>query len=148
MKWAAASGSSGPSFSAYVGTNQTLSAATLTKLAYNTESWDTDNCYDNATNYRFTPNKAGYYQVNAGVFMYDGPEYRFFLYKNGSTYAFFDIKDDPSDKNPHLQGACLVYCNGSTDYLELYGFMRAASTTRRVDATSTGSWFQAVWIRS
>ena len=51
----------GPSFSAYQSSAQTLSTNTWTKAQYNVEEWDTANCYDNATNYRFTPNVAGYY---------------------------------------------------------------------------------------
>ena len=56
----------GPTFSAYLSSGQTISNATHTKIQYNTEEWDTNNNYDNATNYRFTPTVAGYYQINAG----------------------------------------------------------------------------------
>lgn len=148
LAWATASGSAGPSFKAYIGTSQTLSAATWTKLAFNTEIWDTDADYDTAT-YRFTPGSAGKYSVDVSCFMYDGPEYRLALWKNGAEAAFMDIKDDTSvqDKNPNLQGSTAIDMNGSTDYIEVYGFMRAGAT-RRVDAGSTGSWFTATWMRS
>jgi hypothetical protein len=146
VKWAAASGSSGPSFRAYLGSSQTLSAATITKIAFNTENWDTDNCF-NTTTYRFTPTTAGKYQVDVSCFMYDGPEYRLFLYKNGTDYAFLDISDDTSDKNPNLQGSTTVDLNGSTDYIEAYAFMRAGAT-RRIDGGTTNNWFTATWLRS
>ena len=58
-----------PAFSAYQSTGQTLSSSTWTKIQLQTEEFDTASCYDNATNYRFTPNVAGYYQVN-GVFAF------------------------------------------------------------------------------
>jgi hypothetical protein len=148
IKWATASGSSGPSFKAYIGTSQTLSAATWTKLAFNTEEWDTDSNYDTTT-YRFTPTTAGKYSVDLSCFMYDGPEYRLALWKNGAEAAFMDIKDDTSvqDKNPNLQGSTSISMNGSTDYIEAYGFMRAGGT-RRVDGGATGNWFTATWMRS
>jgi hypothetical protein len=148
IKWASASGSSGPSFKAYIGTSQTLSAATWTKLAFNTEEWDTDSNYDTST-YRFTPTTAGKYTVDLSCFMYDGPEYRLALWKNGSEAAFMDIKDNSSvsDMNPNLQGSTSISMNGTTDYIEAYGFMRAGST-RRVDGGSTGNWFTATWMRS
>src|SRR5210317_2137149 len=66
---------------------QTLSHNVSTKVAFDSETFDTNSCYDNATNYRFTPTLAGYYQVN---FMLDlnvtsGRNYYFspMLYKNG-----------------------------------------------------------------
>jgi hypothetical protein len=145
VKWAAATGSSGPSFSASMGSTQTLTAATLTKLNFNTEQWDTDSCYDTTT-YRFTPNKAGKYEVKAHVLMYDGPEYRLLIYKNGAEDCLLDIVDYTiNDKNPVLKGSKMIDMNGSTDYLEIYGFMRA-NLTRRVETGA--SWFQATWIRS
>jgi hypothetical protein len=148
LKWAAAASTSGPSFRAYLSASQTLSAATWTKVAFNTENWDTDSCY-NTTTYRFTPTTAGKYIVDASCFMYDGPEYRWFLYKNGAEYAFLDIKDNTSidGMNPNLQGSTMVDMNGSTDYLEMYAFMRAGST-RRIDGGTVNNWFSAAWIRS
>ena len=50
-----------PSFYAYRSNNQSISSATVTKIEINTEVFDTDSCYDNSSNYRFTPNKAGKY---------------------------------------------------------------------------------------
>jgi len=148
LKWASPTSASGPSFRAYLGSSQTLSAATWTKVAFNTESWDTDSCF-NTTTYRFTPTTAGKYQVNASCFMYDGPEYRWMLYKNGTDYAFLDIKDNSSvsDMNPNMQGSVMVDMNGSSDYIEMYAFMRAGST-RRIDGGTTNNWFEAFWVRS
>jgi microcystin-dependent protein len=54
----------GPAFSAYLNTSQSITTSTFTKVQINTEEFDTNSNYDNATNYRFTPTVAGYYQVN------------------------------------------------------------------------------------
>jgi predicted aconitase with swiveling domain len=56
-----------PAFSAYLSSSQTVTSGTWTKVAANTKEFDTASCYDNSTNYRFTPNVAGYYQVNGGI---------------------------------------------------------------------------------
>ena len=53
-----------PSFLAYVSTGQTISGATQTVLACNTELFDTGSCYDTST-YKFTPNVAGKYMLMA-----------------------------------------------------------------------------------
>ena len=56
-----------PAFEAYRSSNQTPSNNTLTKVQFNTEILDTDSCYDNSTNHRFTPTKAGKYFVYAQI---------------------------------------------------------------------------------
>jgi hypothetical protein len=49
----------GPAFSAYMGSNQSVTQATATKCTFNTEAFDTNSNYDTGT-YRFTPTVAGY----------------------------------------------------------------------------------------
>ena len=76
----------GPTFSAYSNAGQSISNAVFTKLQYATKDWDTNNNYDNTTNYRFTPTVAGYYQVSANVYLNGGNSMQLSLYKNGSEY--------------------------------------------------------------
>tara|TARA_R100000329_G_scaffold54568_1_gene49768 strand:- start:218 stop:781 length:564 start_codon:yes stop_codon:yes gene_type:complete len=69
---APASGGNTPSFMAVRGLDgcsgdacrQAFNDATLDKLEFNQEVFDTDGCYD-TSNYRFTPNKAGFYYIEA-----------------------------------------------------------------------------------
>jgi hypothetical protein len=63
----ALTGQNYPSFYAYRSSNQSISSATTTKIEINAEVFDTDNCYDPSTNYRFTPNKAGKYFVHGSA---------------------------------------------------------------------------------
>ena len=59
----------GPAFSAYPATAQTLSSSgTQVKLLFATEEFDTASCFSSS---RFTPNVAGYYQINSTV-RFDG----------------------------------------------------------------------------
>lgn len=59
-------GSFQPVFSAYQGSNQTVSNTTSTVIAYDTETIDTTGTYNPAT-YTWTPTVAGYYLINATV---------------------------------------------------------------------------------
>jgi hypothetical protein len=133
----------GPTFSAYSSAGQTLSANTFTKLQFNTEEFDTASCYDNATNYRFTPNVAGYYQAGGG---FGGGATQcttiVAIYKNGSNIK--TLANSPS-VNPGSYGSALVYLNGTTDYIELYGVLSVGQVTA---SGANGMFFQAVMVRS
>jgi hypothetical protein len=136
-----------PAFSAYSSSNQTVGSAGNIKVTCNVEEFDTASCYDNVTNYRFTPNVAGYYQFSAGaraVFNSTSAEVALFLYKNGSSYKILqDIVHSGYARG--AAGTCLVYANGTTDYFELYSFLSAAGT---IEASATGTYFQAVLVRA
>jgi len=113
----------GPAFSASITSNQTLTANTITKLTFNSETFDTNNNYDPTTNYRFTPNVAGYYQINASVLLSDAASNStgllLYLYKNGSQYAYLRTRSQTGDYTSATL-AYVVSMNGSTDYLEVY----------------------------
>jgi hypothetical protein len=142
IKWATPSGSSGPTFSAYASATQSLSAATFTKMAMNTELWDSDSCYD-TTNYRFTPNKAGYYQVDLTANFLLGGRIVTEIYKNGST--FLRCNDVTIGNDGAAVGSVLIDMNGSTDYIEFF-VLTVNSSTR--SAGSGLNRFSATWLRS
>ena len=58
-----------PAFEAYLSSAQIPSNEITTKVQCDTEVFDTDSCYDNSTNYRFTPTVAGKYFVYATHFL-------------------------------------------------------------------------------
>lgn len=131
-----------PAFSAYRATTQSLSAGVWTKIQFNTEDFDTANCYDSSTNYRFTPTVAGYYQISAGWQNNGNSSYNYCaIYKNGSAY-----------KNNASNGAngsgcvlsVLIYFNGSTDYVEGYAFTDSGA----IAGTSTNTIFTGCLMRS
>ena len=76
-----------PAFSAYQSSGQALSSNTQTKLQFQAKEFDTANCFDNVTNYRFTPTVAGYYQVSGGLAVASSAtQIQLQVYKNGSAY--------------------------------------------------------------
>jgi len=118
-----------PAFSAYLNTsNQSLSLATWTKIQMGTEEFDTASCYD-TTLYRFTPNVAGYYQINALLnFDWSGSQFsdaQVAIYKNGSAAK----RGVQSSYGGYGMGAIsvLIYMNGTTDYLEVYAYIAGGS---------------------
>ena len=124
-------GTYGPTFSASMSGNQTVTGSTWTKVAFNQEIWDTNNCYDTSL-YRFTPNVAGYYQFSAYLWRSGGSIIQILqLYKNGSSSGMLSARMDSTSGSYAVNyGVALngmVYCNGSTDYIEMYGYTNNTS---------------------
>ena len=143
--WASVGGGLAPAFSAYLSVNQTITTGTTTKVAFNTEQFDTNSNYDNATNYRFTPTVAGYYQINVAL---DGADVStgvqdvlLRLYKNGAQYLAPMRRQTGAGAEVGITLPQLVYCNG-TDYLEVY-LQVVAGTNFVLYATSNFSGSQA-----
>ena len=120
----------GPAFSAYANNAQTISGNINTKIQYNTERFDTNNNYDSTTNYRFTPTVAGYYQINASM-TFSGTAGAYTIlefFKNGSKYWGTNTQRANANYNAMFLSD-VIYFNGSTDYLEVYGYDNATSNT-------------------
>lgn len=119
----------GPIFSAYRSGNQTgVTNNTYVKVQLNSEEFDTAGCFDSTTNYRFTPNVSGYYRfewsVDArGTSLTVGHTQ---LWKNGALHKNGSWAAHSSNVSLSV-GAAVVYMNGSTDYVELYGYSAASS---------------------
>jgi hypothetical protein len=140
----------GPAFSAYRSTNQTVSNNTAVKVQLNSEDFDTANCFDSTTDYRFTPNVAGYYMFVFAVYgtsSSNNTELNFTqIYKNGTAVAPAATARSASytytPANPYIDGTAgasvLVYMNGSTDYIELYGRLVGGGTLNIAQASLQG----------
>ena len=119
----------GPIFSAYRSGNQTgVTNNTYVKVQLDEVEFDTTGCFDNTTNYRFTPNVAGFYRfewlVDArGTSLTVGHTQ---LWKNGELHKNGSWAAHSSNVSLSV-GAAVVYMNGSTDYVELYGYSSASS---------------------
>ena len=132
-----------PAFSAYNNTLQSVTSATWTKVTINTETFDTNNNFDSTTNYRFTPTVAGYYQIVGAVFPNTTTTYVYAgIYKNGTAYSTVG--------NGSTSAGCLVssiiYFNGSTDYVELYGWL--LGTTPKIEVGNQWTYFNGCLIRA
>jgi hypothetical protein len=143
-----------PTFAAYQGSSsQTISSASMTKVIFNSEEWDTANCFDSTTNYRFTPNVAGYYQINSSVSFTPAitptGECQINIYKNGGFYrSGADISTGASSSIYALTISALVYANGTTDYFEIYVYQTSVGTKTVYGASSIQTYFQGCLLRN
>ena len=145
------SGQNYPAFEVYLNSNQSISASTYTKVQYNTEILDTDSCYDNATNYRFTPTVSGYYYLEAQIMLVnssaDFQSFNIRITKNGSDISNIDRNFAgtyfDAGAGQGLNVSVISQANGSTDYFEVQGI---SSGTSSVFYGTTGTSFRGYRI--
>jgi hypothetical protein len=133
---------SNPAFSATGSTNVTIATPfDPVQVAYNTELLDTNGWF--ASN-RFTPQRAGWYQINCGARMYvigsgNSAEAGLLLRKNGGQIA-------GSGGYGAVTGSAsqLVYFNGTTDFVDVAIY---SSLTGTVSQSGTGTYFSGSYVR-
>ena len=132
-----------PAFHAVVGSNQSLSNNTQTKLAANSETFDSDGKYDNSA-YRFTPTVAGKYICYAQVNIEGGSSNtlaQISIYKNGSQVNMaIDRYAGDGDVTPNVFATVVL---DSDDYVEAFARHNVGSSK---NAIATSSWFGAYRI--
>lgn len=136
-----------PAFSAFRTSDQALTTGTFVKVACNSTEFNLGSAFSTSTN-KFTPQVAGYYQVNAQVLIAGGTLTAgvLLLYKNGALHKHGgDIRGVSGGYLAPTLSA-LVYMNGSTDYLELYAYAEGTSLSLQ-GTTATDNYFQACLIR-
>jgi hypothetical protein len=140
-----------PAFSAYMtngSANQFTTSGVVTKVKIDTKEFDTNSAYDATTNYRFTPLVAGYYQVN-GQLKAAGSSITFaniYIYKNGSLWHEGTAFGFTQTAQSNCSVNSLMYLNGSTDYIELWGVVNAGSGCGFAFGQSP-TYFGAVLVR-
>jgi len=141
----------GPAFSAYAeATLQTITSGSQQKVLFQTEEFDTDNCYSSS---RFTPNVEGYYQLNAQVRL-DGAtstgEMMIVLYRNGTEY-----KRGTNQQGTQIAAnfwamtiSSVAYADGIDDYFEIY-VQQGSGGTVSVTAVNAQNitWFNGCMLR-
>lgn len=137
----------GPVFSATRTGTQTISASSEQVVQWNTVDFDSDSCYSTST-YRFTPTVAGYYQVSWSLASaVTSGEQVLSLFKNGSCYSW-GIHFSVSTYYVVSGGSCLVYMNGTTDYIDTRWNNNKASTTNINPSNTLPGRFTAAFIRA
>nr|BAR17961.1 complement C1q protein [uncultured Mediterranean phage uvMED] len=117
-----------PSFFAYSNADQSVNDNTTTKVAINTEVFDSDSDYDASSNYRFTPTVAGKYFVYGQVFIRSNTystlrQATAELHKNGVSVSTSPYNMDNNEVlEMTSQISTVLDMNGSSDYVELYGY--------------------------
>jgi hypothetical protein len=130
-------GDNTPSFSGTFASGTSITAATWTKLAFDTEEWDTDGAFDITTNPgRFTvpAEEGGKYVFNggAGGFVGTGVQYmRLAIYKNGAYQTDgghgYCIEIIPATGWDTFLTFNATMTLVATDYVELYVYQNLAT---------------------
>lgn len=114
-----------------------------TKIAFDATDFNIGDGFD-TSNHWFKPTVAGYYQLHAqiGINALSGHNFGIYIHKNGSIYNGCYLSPGQSVAQT-VAVSDLVYLNGSTDTIELYG----AQTNGTSGAfKSSGSFFTAQYV--
>jgi hypothetical protein len=138
----------GPAFSVYANAVTATANNSFTKIAFQVEEYDTNSNFDSTTNYRFTPTVSGYYQISAGLQFAADPDggVAVIIYKNGTAYRTGSFYPN-GNISPIATVSSLVYFNGSTDYVEIYGYQASGGTLNTV-AGIQFTWFTGAMVRA
>ena len=136
----ALSGQNYPAFDAYLSSETTVSDNnTYTKIQFDTELLDTDNAYDNSTNYRFTvpSGKAGKYFIKVSARCISSADTTLekayvSIFKNGTQF-----RENQENYQNNAIRAGTVTVNAIldlsvSDYIEGYVAIKNSSGTRQV----------------
>jgi hypothetical protein len=137
-----------PAFSARNDTTQSFTTGVLTKVTLGTEEFDTNS---NFASSRFTPTVAGYYQINAVAYVVGtASTYGYcFIVKNGVQYQIGNFNQPYASTTASISFASVVlYCNGTTDYVELYGIADGTAPSFIYSSAAIGCRLSGAMIRS
>ena len=142
-----------PMFSAYfTGTTsgQALTHATFTNVTFNVIEYDTANCYNTST-YRWTPNVAGYYFIQAccyAQFPSVTGQILIALNKNNANYKYGNYSYANStytDTSSLVQ--TMIYLNGTTDYVSVQAYQNTGST-KYIYGSLNHSYFSGCLVKA
>lgn len=131
---------------AYDSGGTTLAANGYTKINLATENYDVGSFF---TTSKATPTKAGLYLVSGQITIpvQLATLYGCAIYKNGTLYRqTFHYSSVGAGAYVVYHTAFVVSMNGSTDYLELYGYNGHAATTAAVLTGNTYTFMDVSWI--
>jgi hypothetical protein len=114
-------------------------------LTYDTVEVDTNSWWD-SVNHRYTPQIAGWYQINSSVGAQQSTTTAAGrviadLRKNGATYSRVGYGVFYNNVNITTLGSTLVYLNGSTDYIDIFALITGAGTRTVWGSTVPSSTF-------
>lgn len=135
----------GPAFRATQAVPQQVNANVADLCVFATEVFDTNNCF-NPTFSAFTPNVAGYYQINAAAgnfFASNAGGIYVSLRKNGTLYSEGGKVSGGTNSFAAATVSDIIYLNGTTDYVDVLVTGIAASGTLNVK----GQYFSGALLR-
>ena len=140
-------GANTPYFFVRKSANQSVSSGAITKVVLDVEDLDSASCFDNSTNYRFTPTTAGKYfffacgrgYANSGTLNYVNVMIR----KNGTAGVGNSFVNSGTEQytspgnSDTASPSVILTMNGSSDYVEMY--MQVGGTSPNISYESNGN---------
>ena len=116
-----------PAFSVYRNGTQSIAHNTYTKVQYNIENFDTDNTFDNSTNYRFTPAFSGKSYLVASIRLYGTDDFNNYIveiHKNGTAIL------RQQNSHWHYESALVsgIVTHDTNDYFEVFVMQQSGSS--------------------
>jgi len=145
LSFASAGGTNTPAWSVRLNATQNISNQTYTKVNFDTEIVDTDNAYDNSSNYRWTcpSGEAGKYLITTSIHFQSGGnagwEYGWIqLRKNGTAIGQSIV--DERNSNGRQFGITYTIVNdvAVSDYYEIWGYISNTTGTPGFGGGSSG----------
>jgi len=140
-----------PAFGVELLNNQAINSNTDTLVQFDTTNFDFGSYWD-GTNFRYLPLIAGYYQFNATLRFTStsASQLRVTLSKNGTYIISSQVQLSSAIFTPtHVSVSHLMYCNGSSDYVDIIG--RSGSASGNLggtdDTTVGGCHFSGFLVR-
>ena len=119
--------------------DQSITANTITKIEFNSETYDNQGEFDSATNYNFTATVAGKYMVNAFATLTAtsaNDNVNIYIYKNGSAHS--DVVQADAKGGTFSIGICDVVTLAVNDTIDIR--IRNATNNDSVDSGTTVTW--------
>ena len=138
----------GDSFRATISANPTLPNNSIVKVTFDSETFDTANKYDHATNYRYTP-AAGKYLLTARIGMTAKNDQHniILIKKNGTTHSQGGITtyDSNNSGDAHVMNLITIVDSNGTDYWEVW-YTHQWGSARSLDGSGGANEFSGVRI--
>jgi len=126
---------------------QTIATATTTVISYDTSVYDTNSIWNSSTK-AFVPNVAGYYQVNMSCTLSGtsaGYQTGAGISKNGTLVDYNVAASSALGTTPVC--STIVYCNGTTDYVQGNVAHTAGSNLSTASGTSSSTTMSICFLR-
>jgi len=151
--WASAGGDNTPAFMAVLEGSDTVSSGGVERINFNVEKYDTDNAYDNTTNYRFTvpAGEGGAYMIFFQAMIEDAdngydidhlePQIRV----NGTArWAFTDLMNSSLERRYFtVHGGPIILALEAADYVDCACYVQTSNggDLKFVAGGSGASWY-------
>jgi hypothetical protein len=131
----------------YQASAQTIATATTTVIAYDTSVYDTNSIW-NSTLKAFVPNVAGYYQVNMSCTLSGtsaGYQTGAGISRTGTLIDYNVAASSALGTTPVC--STIVYCNGTTDYIQGNVAHTAGSNLSTASGTTSSTTISICFLR-